>query len=159
VQVLRLGTDAEEEHLGGDQIGVGPHALVLRDAQLIDEWQQRQRTIVAADGQHVDVVGELHRRAQDCRERGVALLDAVLHQRLQALDHLLGQRDDAVALHDACGSIDQMQLDDRLLQELAVVGVLEMLLDEPARPRQARFDLGLDPLQAHCWTGAKRRHQ
>jgi hypothetical protein len=104
-------------------------------AQVIQQWQQHQREIAPA-GQHaLQIRGQLHHGAhQGVQALRLALALGVRRQQVvRDVLHFLGQERGAVDLQQPQHALHLVQLGGAALEQLHVVGLLDVGLDGDAR--------------------------
>ena len=132
------------------QVGREQHRLrqalfAARLAQLVEQGQQHDGDVAVAALQALEVVGQLHDAAHQRGVAGVALGDAVFHQRAGQLLHLLGHHGGAVEFDHAQRSLHLVQVVHAGLELAGILAFLDVGLERLASLAQRLVELGLDP--------------
>ena len=120
---------AEGLQLRDEQLAFGEHRLAARQTQFVDRRLHDQRAVRHAVGQRMDVVAELHRRAQQCAVQRLGLGDALLREILDASRHLRGDGGKSEALDHRRGATDLVQLHIGLLQLQRIAAAFGVVVD------------------------------
>src|SRR5262245_17910268 len=128
---------------------LGQRGLVARLAQVVQEREKRERDVLAAAQQPLEIGGQLDHRA---RQRFDALLGPLVVLRLgeptASLLHLLGEQRPAVDLDDLQRAARRMQVLGRTQQRVGAGAAVDVALELRARGVERARELLVDELES-----------
>jgi hypothetical protein len=140
---LLVGLEIQQQ-----QRAFGQQRVAAHRAQVVQQRQEHQRQVASA-GQHpLEVARQLHHGAHQGIEgfRLALALGVGREQVLRDVLHLLGEQRRAVDLQQPQHALHLVQVLCALLEQLRVVGLLDVALERSARFRQRGVDFATDEI-------------
>ncbi len=126
----------------------GQRWLVARLPQVVEQWQQRQRDVLAAAEQPLEVRRQLHHGARQRFDPLLGLLIVLgLGQAPAGLLHFFGQQRGAVNLDDLQRAACDVQIFRGAQQRVGAGAAVDVVLELAARGVERARELAIDELE------------